>query len=50
MLRKLTSLIGIPDVDSHYFPLLKSREKLHVADQIWRAICAELGWRFERSM
>jgi hypothetical protein len=50
VLRKLTSLIGIPDVDAHYFPLLKSREKLHVADQIWRAICAELGWRFERSM
>ena len=50
VLRKLTSLIGIPNVDAHYFPLLKSREKLHVADQIWRAICSELGWRFERSM
>ena len=50
VLRKLTSLIGIPNVDAHYFPLLKSREKLHVADQIWRAICGELGWRFDRSM
>ena len=50
VLRKLTSLIGITCVDEHYFPLLKSREKLHVADQIWRAICAELGWHFEKSM
>jgi hypothetical protein len=50
VLRKLTGLLGIPNVDAHYFPLLKSREKLHVADQIWRAICAELGWHFEKSM
>jgi hypothetical protein len=50
VLRKLTSLIGIKCVDEHYFPLLKSREKLYVADQIWKAICAELNWPFERSM
>jgi hypothetical protein len=50
VLRKLTSLIGITCVDEHYFPLLKSREKLYVADQIWRAICTELNWPFERSM
>ena len=50
VLRKLTSLIGIKCVDEHYFPLLKSREKLYAADQIWKGICAELNWPFERSM
>ena len=29
-----------------YFPLLKSREKLHQQDQIWKKICAELKWEF----
>jgi hypothetical protein len=30
----------------HYFPLLKSREKLQTQDRIWKAICSELDWRF----
>jgi hypothetical protein len=52
VLRKLTSLIGIKCSEEHdlYFPLLKSREKLYAADRMWRAICAELNWPFERSM
>lgn len=28
------------------FPLLKSREKLYVQDQIWKKICEELKWQF----
>jgi hypothetical protein len=28
---------------SDRFPLLKSRDKLHVQDKIWRNICTELG-------
>lgn len=28
------------------FPLLKSREKLYVQDQIWKKICDELRWEF----
>lgn len=30
----------------HYFPLLKSKEKLHQQDLIWKKICADLAWEF----
>jgi hypothetical protein len=50
VLRKLTGILGIERIDDHYFPLLKSREKLHNADLIWKAICVELGWQFNKSM
>lgn len=33
-----------------YFPLLKSRDKLHQQEQIWKKICDELGWKFIRSI
>jgi len=29
-----------------YFPLLKSKEKLHQQDVIWKKICEELKWEF----
>ena len=29
-----------------YFPLLKSREKLSVQDNIWKDVCRELRWEF----
>ena len=29
-----------------YFPLLKSKEKLHQQDVIWKRICATLKWEF----
>tara|TARA_B100000497_G_C7612768_1_gene367974 strand:+ start:21 stop:968 length:948 start_codon:yes stop_codon:yes gene_type:complete len=29
-----------------YFPLLKSKEKLHQQDIIWKAICRDLQWEF----
>ena len=32
------------------FPLLKSREKLHQQDQIWKKICEELHWEFIKSL
>lgn len=32
------------------FPLLKSREKLHQQDMIWRNICNDLGWEFIPSL
>lgn len=28
------------------FPLLKSREKLHQQDKIWKRICAEMSWQY----
>ena len=33
-----------------YFPLLKSRDKLHQQEKIWRNICQDLGWKFIRSI
>jgi uncharacterized Zn finger protein (UPF0148 family) len=33
-----------------YFHLLKSREKLHQQDQLWRKICEDLGWQFIESI
>ena len=32
------------------FPLLKSREKLHQQDQIWKKICRELRWEYVPSL
>jgi hypothetical protein len=32
------------------FPLLKSREKLHHQDQIWKKICDDVGWDFIPSL
>jgi hypothetical protein len=29
---------------------LKSREKLHLQDQIWKKICEELNWQFIESI
>ena len=33
-----------------YFPLLKSREKLHTQDLIWEKICKDLKWQFIPSL
>ena len=33
-----------------YFPLLKSREKLHAQDSIWKNICSDVGWTFYPSL
>ena len=33
-----------------YFPLLKSREKLRIQDDVWKKICGELGWKFYPSL
>jgi len=32
------------------FPLLKSREKLHAQDMIWKGICADLKWQFLKTV
>ena len=32
------------------FPLLKSREKLHQQDIIWKQICEFLNWEFIKSI
>lgn len=45
VLYKLCELLGY-DEYLPCFPLLKSREKLYVQDQIWEKICKELRWEF----
>lgn len=49
VLRKFAELMELDDIIES-FTLLKSREKLHVQDAIWKAICDELEWRFIPSL
>ena len=44
-LYKLCELLG-EDTYLPYFPLLKSKEKLHAMDLIWQKICDELRWEY----
>lgn len=48
-LHKFLQLLG-EDHLLENFPLLKSRDKLHQQDQIWKKICEDLGWEFVRSI
>lgn len=48
-LHKFCQLLG-RDEYLPFFPLLKSREKLFLQDQIWKKICEELGWDYIRSI
>ncbi len=49
VLHKFVQLLGYDEyIDS--FPLLKSREKLHQQDLIWKKICDELNWEFIKSL
>ena len=49
VIHKFIQLLGQNEYLS-YFPLLKSREKLHQQEQIWKKICDDLGWEFIRSI
>jgi hypothetical protein len=46
---KFLELLGL-DEYKKYFPLLKSREKLYLQDEIWREICKILKWEFIKSI
>ena len=45
VLHKMVQLLSL-DEFLVCFPLLKSRDKLHAQDQVWKAICKELRWEF----
>lgn len=45
VLHKFVQLLG-KDEYLPYFSLLKSREKLHQQDMIWKKICEELNWEY----
>ena len=49
VLHKFVELLGL-DYLKEGFPLLKSREKLHQQDQMWKEICKELNWMFIKSI
>lgn len=49
VLYKMCELLG-EDVYLPCFPLLKSKEKLYIQDQIWRKICEELEWEYIRTI
>lgn len=49
VLHKFVELLGLDHLKD-CFPLLKSREKLHQQDQIWKEICKELNWMYIRSI
>jgi hypothetical protein len=44
VLYKFFQILGLNEY-LKFFPLLKSREKLYVQDQIWKKICEELGYK-----
>lgn len=49
VLHKFMQLLEL-DEFVHMFQLLRSRDKLHQLDQIWKLICEELQWEFIPSM
>tara|TARA_Y100000385_G_C12852285_1_gene533643 strand:+ start:108 stop:734 length:627 start_codon:yes stop_codon:yes gene_type:complete len=49
VIHKFIQILG-KDEYLRYFPLLKSREKLHQQEEIWKKICKDLGWKFVRSI
>ena len=49
VLHKFVELLGL-DEFLQCFPLLKSREKLHQQDLIWKEICKDLKWEFIKSI
>jgi len=48
VLYKLCELLG-EDKYLPCFPLLKSKEKLYIQDQIWKGICKELSWEYYKT-
>jgi hypothetical protein len=49
VIHKFLQLLGEDEYIVH-FPLLKSRQKLHAQDQIWKKICQTLKWEFIPSL
>ena len=49
VLYKFCELLGEHEY-LQFFPLLKSAEKLHAQDVIWKGICKELSWHFVPSV
>jgi len=48
VIHKFCQLLGYVEY-LPYFNLLKSRDKLHQQDKIWKKICGDLGWKYYSS-
>jgi hypothetical protein len=48
-LHKMFQILGLPEY-LKWFALLKSKSKLYMQDQIFKAICEDLGWPFYPSL
>ena len=48
VINKLLHILGYPQY-AHHFSLLKSKEKLYLADMTWKKICQEMDWIFHPS-
>lgn len=49
VLHKFVELLGLDEYKS-LFPLLKSKDKLHLQDTMWKQICGRLKWQFIKSI
>lgn len=49
ILRKLTQILGWYEL-MDFFPLLKSRSKVHAQDMLWKKICDEAHFPFHKSI
>lgn len=49
VLHKFFQILNMPEFVKH-FPLLKSREKLHLQDKMWKQICNDLDWEYYSSI
>jgi hypothetical protein len=49
VLHKFSQILGLTQFLEN-FPLLKSRDKLRLQDEIWKGICRDLHWNFEASI
>jgi hypothetical protein len=49
VLHKFMQLLGRTEF-VNMFPMLKSRDKLHIHEEVWRKICVDLNWRFMKSI
>jgi len=45
VINKLFHILKKPK-HANFFPMLKSKDKLRTQEQIWKLICADLGWEF----
>jgi Poxvirus Late Transcription Factor VLTF3 like len=49
LINKMAKILGYDEIAAH-FKLLKSKDKCLFQDNLWKIICQEMGFKFERSV